>query len=115
MPLGLLALALALQHAYATVPVAAAAATYTAAPLEPAHPPSPFALFTSGDLNVTEYRIPVLLALHNGTTLLAFAEARLPCVQSCGKAGVGGSWGDSSPNLGSPSLAARLQNVGAEI
>jgi sialidase-1 len=57
-------------------------------------PPPPFALFSSGDLNVTEYRIPVLVALHHGETLLAFAEARLPCVQSCGKSAF---WGDSSP------------------
>ena len=72
-----------------TLPIAALAAAPSAG--------APFALFTSGDLNVTEYRIPVLVALHHGTTLLAFAEARLPCVKSCGKAGTGGSWGDSSP------------------
>jgi hypothetical protein len=63
--------------------------------------PPPLALFSAGvsppGTNVTEYRIPVLVALDHGENLLAFAEARLPCVRSCGKAGVGGSWGDSSP------------------
>ena len=52
----------------------------------------PFPLFTAGELNVTLYRIPVLLAHRDYR--LAFAEARLPCVRSCGKST---SWGDSSP------------------
>ena len=42
----------------------------------------PLPLFTAGERNVTLYRIPVLLA--HGEYRLAFAEARLPCVRSCG-------------------------------
>eukprot|EP01043_Picozoa_sp_COSAG02_P049992 COSAG02_NODE_5081_length_4657_cov_2.861562_3_plen_376_part_00 len=43
---------------------------------------------------VLEYRIPILVALDHGKTMLAFAEARLPCTSNCG----GNSfWGDSSP------------------
>ena len=55
----------------------------------------PLALFSAGELGVVEYRIPLLLALPPAnTTLLAFAEARLNCTQSCGKTSF---WGDSSP------------------
>ena len=79
-----------------TLRLAAAALAAWAAALAAAAPP-PLPLWTAGELNVTLYRIPVLAALNNGTTLLAFAEARLPCQRSCGKAGVRGSWGDSSP------------------
>ena len=85
------------MHLPLAAPLLVAAAAVPLAGLTASAPPAPFALFTSGYLNVTEYRIPVLVAIRHGTTLLAFAEARLPCVQSCGKAGVGGSWGDSSP------------------
>ena len=54
-------------------------------------------LFSAADSvrGVTEYRIPLLLAIPPAnSTLLAFAEARLPCQQSCGDAPF---WGDSSP------------------
>ena len=63
---------------------------YAASAALGAQPPYP--LFTAGELNVTLYRIPVLLAHRDYR--LAFAEARLPCVRSCGKST---SWGDSSP------------------
>jgi sialidase-1 len=55
-------------------------------------------IFSKGELNVTDYRIPVLLAVPVPNAafpaLLAFAEARLPCVQSCGGSK---SWGDAAP------------------
>ena len=57
--------------------------------------PPPRPLFSAGELNVTMYRIPVLVALPpDNRTLLAFAEARLPCERSCGQTT---NWGDSSP------------------
>ena len=63
-----------------------------AAAASPAHSSK---LFSAGELNVTLYRIPVLVALPpDNQTLLAFAEARLPCVRSCGNRA---EWGDSSP------------------